>query len=294
MPLERDLRAQLERQHQAERDAAGGSETDRSATLASLADRLTRYVGDGEDAYLVDRPTTVPDDAPLVVFDTRPARNQLVPAMFIALEHTVAKVERRRAERLSAGGPPPLFPGDALMSDETWKLVQRRATGEFFNDLARRSRHLGLFMLAITQHLGDFDNEYGRPLLRSANMKLFFQQSIEELRYLQDTLGLSDNEVRLISRLKTAKGRYSRALLDQRAARPRRGQPAPRRPRVLARDQRPRPRRAPPRRRDHPPRRRRLGRAARARRRRDGAMTAGRRPLLIALAAAVAASSSGC
>ena len=64
MPLERDLRAQLERQHQAERDAAGGGETDRSATLASLADRLTRYVGDGEDAYLVDRPTTVPDDAP--------------------------------------------------------------------------------------------------------------------------------------------------------------------------------------------------------------------------------------
>jgi hypothetical protein len=42
-------------------------------------------------------------------------------------------------------------------------------------------------------------------------MKLFFQQSIEELRYLQDTLGLSDTEVRLISRLKTAKGRYSRA-----------------------------------------------------------------------------------
>jgi hypothetical protein len=210
-PLERDLRAELEHQHQVEREAAGGAETDRSAMLASLADRLSRYVGDGEDAYLVDRPTTVPDDAPLVVFDTRPARNQLVPAMFIALEHTVSKVERRRAERLSHEGPAPLFPGDALFSDETWKLVQRRATGEFFNDLARRSRHLGLFMLAISQHLGDFDNEYGRPLLRSANMKLFFQQSIEELRYLQDTLGLSDTEVRLISRLKTSKGRYSRA-----------------------------------------------------------------------------------
>jgi hypothetical protein len=211
-PLERDLRDELLCAHKAERIAAGGAETDRSATLASLADRLGRYVGDGEDAYLVDRPTTVPDDAPLVVFDTRPARNQIVPAMFIALEHTIAKVERRRAARLTQdGGSPPLFPGDTLISDETWKLVQRRATGEFFNDLARRSRHLGLFMLAITQHLGDFDNEYGRPLLRSANMKLFFQQSIEELRYLQDTLGLSDNEVRLISRLKTAKGRYSRA-----------------------------------------------------------------------------------
>ena len=89
--------------------------------------------------------------------------------------------------------------------------MERRATGAYFTDLARRSRHLGLFMLAITQHLADLDNEYGRPLLRSATMKLFFQQSIDELRYLQDALGLSDNEVRLISRLKTSKGSYSRA-----------------------------------------------------------------------------------
>ena len=211
MPLERDLLAELQREHQQERDGAGGRETDRSATLASLADRLRRYVGDGEDAYLADRPTTVPDDAVMVVYDSRPARNQLVPAMFIALERTVANVDARRAQRLSRSTAPLLFPGDALISDETWKLMERRATGEYFTDLARRSRHLGLFMLAITQHLADLDNEYGRPLLRSATMKLFFQQSIDELRYLQDALGLSDNEVRLISRLKTSKGSYSRA-----------------------------------------------------------------------------------
>ncbi len=211
MALERDLLAELQAEHKQERDGAGGRETDRSATLSSLADRLTRYVGDGEDAYLADRPTTVPANAPLIVYDSRPARNQLVPAMFIALERTVADVETRRAQRLSRGGPELLLPGDALLSDETWKLMERRATGEYFTDLARRSRHHGLFMLAITQHLADLDNEFGRPLLRSATMKLFFQQSVDELRYLQDTLGLSDNEVRLISRLKTAKGAYSRA-----------------------------------------------------------------------------------
>ena len=211
MPLERDLLAELRREHQGERADAGGRETERSATLASLADRLTRYVGDGEDAWIADRPTTVPADAQMVVYDSRPARNQLVPAMFIALERTVATVEERRALRLERGGPQLLFPGDALFSDETWKLMERRATGAYFTDLARRSRHLGLFMLAITQHLADLDNEYGRPLLRSATMKLFFQQAVEELRYVQDVLGLSDNEVRLISRLKTSKGNYSRA-----------------------------------------------------------------------------------
>ncbi|MGH2898096.1 MAG: hypothetical protein ACRDMZ_05430, partial [Solirubrobacteraceae bacterium] len=209
-PLERDLHVELTLRHQAERDAANGAETDRSATLASLADRLTRYIHDGEDAWLADRPTTVLD-APMVVYDTRAARNQLVPAMFVALERTVAGVEDRRRARLDADSPPLLFTGDALLSDETWKLMQRRATGEYFNDLARRSRHLNLFLLAITQHLSDFDNEYGRPLLRSAEMKVFFKQSREELRYLQATLGLSDSEIRLISRLQTSKGDYSGA-----------------------------------------------------------------------------------
>ena len=46
--------------------------------------------------------------------------------------------------------------------------------------------------MAITQHLDDFNNDQGRPLLRSATMKLFFRdKSAEELCYLRETLGLS-------------------------------------------------------------------------------------------------------
>ncbi|MGI8731492.1 MAG: VirB4 family type IV secretion system protein, partial [Solirubrobacteraceae bacterium] len=211
MPLERDLHTELTERQDNERQAAHGAETDRSATLASLADRLTRYIHDGEDAWLADRPTTVVD-APIVVYDTRAARGQLAPAMFIAMERTVADVDRRRQDRAgNHSDQQPLFPGDALLSDETWALMQRRATGEYFNNLARRSRHLNLFLLAITQHLSDFDNEYGRPLLRSATMQLFFQQAQEELRFVQETLGLSDSEVTRISRLQTSGGKYAAA-----------------------------------------------------------------------------------
>ena len=39
--------------------------------LRNLADRLSEYCGEGTYAYLLDRPTTVAADAPLVVFDTR-------------------------------------------------------------------------------------------------------------------------------------------------------------------------------------------------------------------------------
>lgn len=209
-PLERDLREELRRMEHTEREAAHGAITARASRLGSLADRLARYVLDGEDAWLADRPTTVPTAAPMVVYDTRAARSQLAAAMFISLEHTVNKIRARQQQRMAhLQIPEPLFPGDALFSDELWSLLRFRATGEYVHDISRRSRQLGLFNLAITQHLTDLDNEFGRAMLRSASMKLFFQQSPEELKYVQSAVGLSDNEVRLISGLRTSKGHYA-------------------------------------------------------------------------------------
>jgi hypothetical protein len=207
---ERDLVTELDRLRLEDLGAANGSITHRATVLRSLADRLGRYVGDGEDAYLVDRMTTVPADSPLTVLDMRRARSQMPAAMFIALERLQNEVERRKALRQEMV-PRPYFPGDALFSDETWALMKHRVTGEFFNDLSRRSRHLGLFNVAVTQHLSDFDNEFGLALLQSAHRKLFLEQSVQELEGLRKTLGLSDNELRVISRLSTVKGRYSRA-----------------------------------------------------------------------------------
>jgi hypothetical protein len=144
----------------------------------------------------------------------RHAGKQLVAAMFIALQHTLAKIERRRQARLAGELPTdPYFTGDMFATDEAWQYFQRRATAEYFHDLVRRSRHLGLYLLAITQHLDDFNNAQGLPLLRSATMKVFFQQSAQELHYLKDTLDLTDAEIATIKNLGTAPGRFSRAYL---------------------------------------------------------------------------------
>ena len=97
------------------------------------------------------------------------------------------------------------------MIDEAWKLVERRATGEWVNDLARRARHLGLFLIAISQQLSDFAGEYGKALIRNSTMQLFLRQSPEELAYVQDALQLSDQEIRAIARLKTVKRSFSQA-----------------------------------------------------------------------------------
>ena len=121
------------------------------------------------------------------------------------------RIEARGLERLreADGG---VFAGRSmLVIDEAWKLVERRATGEWVNDIARRSRHLGLFLVAISQQLSDFAGPYGKALLRNSTQQLFLRQSPDELAYIKDAARLSDAEVRAISRLKTVKRSYSQA-----------------------------------------------------------------------------------
>jgi hypothetical protein len=208
-PRESLLRDELRRR--AEQEAAAGA-SEVASKLRTLAERLASFCGEGSYAYLLDRSTTVPADAPLVAFDTRKVPRELAPAvLFVLAEHVSAQLERQADERLydrQAGA----FAGRSiLVIDEAWKLVERRATGEWVNELARRARHLGLFLVAISQQLSDFAGEYGKALIRNSTMQLFLRQAPEELAYVQDALQLSEAELRAIARLKTVKRSFSQA-----------------------------------------------------------------------------------
>ena len=68
--------------------------------LRTLAERIASFVDDGSYAYLLDRETTVPADAPLVAFDTRKVPRELSAAvLFVLAEHVTAthRAPRRRA-----------------------------------------------------------------------------------------------------------------------------------------------------------------------------------------------------
>jgi type IV secretory pathway VirB4 component len=209
IPRERLLRNELRRR--AEQEAEAGAE-EVASVLRTLAERIASFVEDGSYAYLLDRESTVPSDAPLVAFDTRKVPRELSAAvLFVLAERVTQRIERHGAERLrdSRGG---LFCGRSmLVIDEAWKLVERRATGEWVNEIARRSRHLGLFLVAISQQLSDFAGPYGRALLRNSTQQLFLRQSPDELAYIKDAVRLSDAEVHAIARLKTVKRSYSQA-----------------------------------------------------------------------------------
>src|SRR5207249_7066713 len=74
VPRERLLCEELRRR--AEQESSAGAE-EVASVLRTLAERIASFVDDGSYAYLLDRETTVPADAPLVAFDTRKVPREL-------------------------------------------------------------------------------------------------------------------------------------------------------------------------------------------------------------------------
>jgi type IV secretory pathway VirB4 component len=207
--LREEFRAQAEEARRAEAPEV-------AATLRHLADQLGEYCGEGTYAYLLDRPTTVPRESPLVIFDTRACpESQLQLVMFSIMEYVTGTVQRHWAQHRADAAKPgaPLFLGRSLMLiDEAWHLIRRDETGEYANDLARRARHLGLALIVMSQQLSDFNTDYGKALVRNSAQQLLLAQNPQEIPFIAETVELSEREAAELGRLKTVKGRQAQML----------------------------------------------------------------------------------
>ena len=212
-PTESLLREQLRAQAD---DAQKADAPEIAATLRNLADQLSEYCGEGTYAYLLDRPTTVPLESPLVIFDTRTCpESQLHLVMFSIMEYVTGTVQRHWAQHRARAARPgaPLFLGRSMMLiDEAWHLIRRDETGEYANDLARRARHLGLALIVMSQQLSDFNTEYGKALVRNSAQQLLLAQNPQEIPFIAETVELSEREASELGRLKTIKGRHAQML----------------------------------------------------------------------------------
>lgn len=211
-PRELLLQEELYRRHEHE-TAAGAS--DIAATLRNLALRLNNYTGDGPYAYIADWPSTLPEDSPMVIYDTRAIPDSRKAAILFAVcEHTTQRLETEQATQLTQEHTGQEWAGrHALIIDEAWKLMQSAGTGRWFNELARRSRHLALWLIVISQQLTDFDNPHGRALLDNASMHILLAQEAKETASMRDALGLTEGQAQAIRALRTSKGQYATAFL---------------------------------------------------------------------------------
>ncbi len=94
-------------------------------------------------------------------------------------------VHDRRAPRAGARSEPavehahrgPWGGRTFLVVDEGWKMLERRSTGRWINEQARRSRHNRLFLIAISQKLSDFlQHPEGEALVSQSSIQLFLEQ----------------------------------------------------------------------------------------------------------------------
>jgi hypothetical protein len=200
--------------------ADGGDGEDVDPTIASayrsLVARLHPYIEGGVHAHLTDDPTTVAADAPLTLFDLAGCPERLVPAVVLTIvDHIDREVQRTRARKVAGTlDEHGAWAGRCfVVVEEGWKLTSTKAAGSWLNEYARRSRHYALWLVIVTQHFKDLDNEQGRALAESAQLRLLFRNTREDLSAARESLGLTDTDIDAIVALETVKGLYSTCYL---------------------------------------------------------------------------------
>jgi hypothetical protein len=91
--------------------------------------------------------------------------------------------------------------------------MRRRATREWVIEQAKRARHIGLWLIAVTQQRSDLTGEESRALLANSSIQLFLRLGADELEHVSDALSLSHEEREQIRQLTTEKGAYAQAYL---------------------------------------------------------------------------------
>jgi hypothetical protein len=180
--------------------------------LQSLLLRLSPFGTTGTLAHIADHETTVPTDAPIVLFDFTGLSDRLSPALTLMVadyvEWQVHGLRRRRvAGQLDGRGR---WAGRAqLIIEEGWKPLSSPAAGAWLNEYARRARHYALWLTFITQFFRDFDSEQGRALLSNHAIALCLPNERRDLEFARDTLALSDTDLEEIAALPSQKGAFS-------------------------------------------------------------------------------------
>ncbi len=186
---------------------------EQAVILRDLAQRIGEFCGDGAYSWLLDRPTTVNRDAPLIVFDSREIPEEVLQtSLFAQMEFVRRTLERRRVDKdlIALRSDPALFAAgrSVLLIDEGWRVFQDLELGQYANDMARRSRHLNLAFWVASQYPKDFDTDSGRALMSGASQHFFLEQKdSEQMEFAAQAAQLSERAAQLIGTLKTQKGR---------------------------------------------------------------------------------------
>lgn len=173
-------------------------------TLAQgIATRLEPWIDDGVYARLLDRPSSVDLDASIVCLDTEGLSEHypdLVPIVAQLANHVIYRRVRADDGRLKY-----------VVSDETWASLLNRVAAESLVGMFRRFRKFGAGVMAISQRVQDFENEFARGILENAPLKVLTRAA--DVDRVAPLLDLNDQCRALWKGLTQVRGAYSEALV---------------------------------------------------------------------------------
>ena len=158
-----------------------------------LAAIVSRFVTGSAQSF--NRPTNVDLSDKYVVLDLSDLKGKLLPVgMFIALDYVWDEIKADRTKR------------KAIFIDEIWQLIgagSNRMAAEFCLEIFKVIRGFGGAAISATQDLSDFfgldDGRYGRAIINNSKNKIILNLEPDEAQYVQETLKLTQTEVRAIT-----------------------------------------------------------------------------------------------
>ena len=168
----------------------------------SLALRLEHWTGDSPFGSLIDRPTTISSDAPVIYYETTGLeRHPELRAVGLLLITDL--IWQRITKDLSRK--------KIVVLDEVWSLLKFPQAASFIVELYRRFRRYNAAAYAVTQSLQDFQTEEARGILQNTTYHYLLRLPTED-DLVQKLLNLSDRAMNTFRTLSSKKGSYSEAM----------------------------------------------------------------------------------
>ena len=182
--------------------------------LLSLISELSEFVAGGTHAAMWDRETSLPADAPLLIFDYSGVDEQnLIPLALANMEWTRREVQANDRRARSTPIADAVFYGRSIVGlDEGWSWGQIPALAAEVQTWARQGRAYGAAFMVVSQDPEDFEGD-ADAVLRNASIRIFHQLDKAMLAFVRDTVDLSPEMTESLKALRKVPGRYSEALV---------------------------------------------------------------------------------
>lgn len=102
---------------------------------------------------------------------------------------------------------------DTIFLDETWRLLVHNGAAELIKDMVKIIRGYGGSVVTITQDINDYiSNPAGKAIVANTAIKIVMHLERPECRALAESLGLGEDDVRIITHLKRGQAMIITAL----------------------------------------------------------------------------------